>query len=88
MNSYDLVLILKEEGDSLKQIEKIVADLEGTIENRERWDKRRFAYPINKETSGFYHFWTVNMASAKIGELKKKFSVNEAVLRYLLLIKE
>lgn len=88
MHSYDLVLILKEENESLKQIEKLVNDSGGKIENREKWDKRRFAYPIKKEASGFYHFWAISLSSSKLAEFKKKLNVNVGVLRYLLLVKD
>lgn len=87
MSSYDFVLIVKDEGEGLKQIEKILTELDGKIEKQDKSEKRQFAYPIKKVISGFYHFWTINLPSDKISEFKKRLNVESNVLRYLLLVR-
>lgn len=88
MNPYDLVLIVKDETRAPQEVEKLITDLQGSVEDQKKWEKRRLAYPIKKETSGFYFFWAFKLGTDKISEFKKKLSLNENVLRFLLLVKE
>lgn len=88
MNSYELILILREEDETLKRIQKVTTDLGGKLTNTEKWEKRKLAYPIKKETSGYFCFLNLNFPPEKISDFKKKLLLDEGVLRFLLLVKE
>ena len=58
-NKYETVIVLSaklgEEGNA-ELVEKFKALIakHGTVESVDEWGKRRLAYPINKETEGYY----------------------------------
>ncbi|HLL61185.1 MAG TPA: 30S ribosomal protein S6 [Candidatus Nitrosocosmicus sp.] len=86
MNAYELVLILKDDKEaSLKQVTQLLEEKKGKIVKTDTWGKKNLAYPIKKNTSGF--FYIVNLEAEKdiIQDFKKKLDYNEDVLRYLLL---
>ncbi len=86
MNSYELVLILKDNKEgALKEITKLVTDKEGKIVKSDEWGKKNFAYPIKKSTSGFYHIIQFEAEKSIVQDFKRKLDYNEEVLRYLLL---
>lgn len=88
MNLYDLALIVKDQAEAPQEIEKIITDFQGKVEDQKKWEKRELAYPIRKETTGIYFFWTLKLGADKVSEFKKKLSLNENVLRFLLLVKD
>ena len=58
-NKYETVLVLSaklgEEGSAelVEKFKALIAE-HGTVEGVDDWGKRRLAYPINKETEGYY----------------------------------
>ena len=47
--------------------------------------RKKLAYPINKETSGYYYVMTVEADHDTIKEFDRKVSINEKVLRHLII---
>ena len=50
--------------------------------------RKKLAYPINKEVSGFYYLMNVEATHEIIGEFDRKLRINENILRHLILKKE
>jgi small subunit ribosomal protein S6 len=49
----------------------------------EDWGLRKFAYPIKKKNTGFYHLFEYKAASDVIQRLETEFNRDEKILRYL-----
>ncbi len=91
---YELTYIINQnlsEHDVAAQTDKVhsfINTLGGEIKNEKLGEKRRLAYPINKQEYGFYVTIEFNCAPENIIELDKKISLEPQVLRHLLLTKE
>ena len=51
------------------------------------WGKRRFAYPINYVTEGYYVLVSYKSNSDFPQELERQFGITEGVLRYMTTVK-
>ncbi len=94
MRNYELAYIADPELE-----EQALADLEekvkgwieaagGSAKKFDRWGKRRFAYPIQKKTDGYYVFITAELPPQAGALLERDLSLNEQILRFLITLKE
>ena len=54
----------------------------------EHWGQRTLAYPINKQTEGYYVYYEVVLDPVKIGEIERNFTYMDEILRHLVVRKE
>ena len=93
INSYETVCILStklgEEG-AAAVVEKFkgLIDKHGTVESVDDWGKRRLAYPIAKQTEGYYTLINFKSAPAFTAELDRVFKITDGVLRSIIVKKE
>ena len=73
------------EEDAKAVIEKFVTLINenGTDVDVNEWGKRRFAYPINYVTEGYYVLATYKSESIFPAELDRVFGITEGILRYM-----
>ncbi len=73
------------EEDSKALVEKFVALINenATDVAVNEWGKRRFAYPINYVTEGYYVLVSYKSEPAFPAELDRVFGITEGVLRYM-----
>ena len=89
MNQYETVFILTPvlSDDQMKEaVEKFKGVLTGAgaeIISEENWGLKKFAYPIDKKTTGFYVLIEFNAALETIKTLEIAYRRDEKVLRYL-----
>jgi small subunit ribosomal protein S6 len=90
MRKYEIIYIVKPTIDDerraaiLEEAKKIIEN-DGSVSEVEEMGKRRLAYEIKKNTEGFY---TVISYEAEVSVnpiLKKKFKLNEDVIRDLII---
>src|SRR3989338_10454552 len=93
MQSYDVVMVVRPDTDE-KQDEVKLKDLltkSGfSVGDFSSWGKRKLAYPIKKQTEGFY-FAAVISADTKSDsprDLLSRFKLDESLLRSLIVKKE
>ncbi|MDD5865731.1 MAG: 30S ribosomal protein S6 [bacterium] len=77
--------IVKKTADSLKEL---ITNDKGNIIDFKEIGKRKLAYPIKKEVTGTYYVMTVEANHDTIKEFNRKVSINENVLRHLIIKKE
>jgi small subunit ribosomal protein S6 len=77
------------EDDCKALVEKFVNLVKdnGTDVDVNEWGKRRFAYPINYVTEGYYVLVTYKSNADFPQELERQFGITEGVLRYMTTIK-
>ena len=92
-NKYETVFVLSaklgEEGNAAL-VEKFKARIakNGTVESVDEWGKRRLAYPINKETEGYYTLINFESTPDYVAELERRFKITEGVLRSIVVKKD
>lgn len=84
---YELMVIIDPSVDertvapTLDKFLAVVPKEGGTIENIDIWGRRKFAYPIKKQTEGTYAVIKIESESATIQELDRLLNISEDILR-------
>jgi len=90
LRDYELVVIINPEvaeekfDTTLKSISQFVTDKGGTVNEVERWGKRKLAYPIEHFMEGSYVLTRFKLKPALCKELEANLQISEEVLRHLL----
>lgn len=90
MNSYNLTLVLKPDMDEKERktlldsmVKKLLGE-EGKVTKEDLWGVRDLAYPIKKQSKGFYAHYEISADPKGAKGLDKSLKVEENVLRYLI----
>lgn len=93
MNSYYLTLVLKPDLEEkerkalLSSMSKKLTGEGGKISKEDLWGVKILAYPIKKQTSGYYAHFEIEADPKDAKDLDKSLRVEEDILRYLLVRK-
>jgi len=93
MQSYDVVMVVRPDTDEKQdevKLKELLAKSGFAVGDFSSWGKRKLAYPIKKQTEGFY-FAAVISADTKSGsprDLLSRFKLDETMLRSLIVKKE
>lgn len=87
---YELAYIFSIEGETSAEsmcdtVRSELQELEIQFEDENNMGVCNFAYPIRKQTSGHYYFFTVRMAPEVAFSLDGRYRHNPAVLRQLVI---
>ncbi len=89
MRRYETIFILRPSRNE-KEIDAIVEMTTGIIEETggkiieiDKWGMRKLAYPIKKETQGFYVFIDYSATPDVISEIERRYRIDDSVLRYM-----
>ncbi len=91
MTKYEIMFIVKatmEENDIKKcaeDIQKLINIKPSKVIEFKEMGRKKLAYPIKKELSGYYYVMTVEATHETIKEFDRKISINEKVLRHLII---
>jgi len=91
--NYELVVIFEpeikaeEKEELLKKIKKIISK-EDKIKEEKEWGRKELAYPIRKQRVGIFYWFSFSADPSLPLSLKKILSLEEKILRYLLVVKE
>ncbi len=94
MTNYEVMFIVKatlDESNLSKittEVQKLISDNKGKVIEFKDMGRKKLAYPINKEVSGFYYLMNVEATHEVIQEFDRKLRINENILRHLILRKE
>ena len=90
-NVYEGMFILdsnkygRDPGGVSNQIVEAVEKLGGSILANRLWEDRRLAYPIGQHRKGTYWLTYFKLDSLKLAELNRDFTLNENIVRSLVL---
>jgi small subunit ribosomal protein S6 len=90
LRDYELVVIISPEvaDDSLDgvvdNISRLITQDGGTVDEVDRWGKRKLAYPIKHFLEGNYVLFRCKLKPASGKELEANLRISEEVLRHLL----
>ncbi len=91
MTNYEIMFIVKasmEESEIKKtaeELQKLINGKKSKVIEFTEMGRKKLAYPINKELSGFYYVMKVETDHETIKEFDRKVSINENVLRHLII---
>lgn len=94
MTKYEIMFIVKstlEEAELskiTKEVQKLISDNKGKVIEFKDLGRKKLAYEINKEASGFYYLMDAEATKETIQEFDRKLRINENILRHLILKKE
>lgn len=94
MRSYENILILDPtiEEDAiekeLKEIENLIKKGGGEIISIDKWGKKKLAYPIKKNDTGYYFLLNLKLTPKAVGDIELKYKLNQNILRYSIIGKE
>ena len=90
LRKYELVWILgndagEEQGtESVEKITSLVTGAGGEISGTDVWGKRTLAYPIQKNTEGYYLQANFELDGIKTQELERAIDADQSIIRHLL----
>ena len=93
MTNYEIMFIVKTtmESDKIKNtidtMKKIITDGKGKIVEVKDMGEKKLAYPIKKELTGYYYVLKVESSKEVIAEFDRRASIDEAILRHLIINK-
>ena len=88
---YELVYIVSPEvgeealENTVNGINQFITGRDGTINEVERWGKRKLAYPLEHFLEGSYVLTRFQMNPARCKELEANLKISEDILRHLLI---
>ena len=92
LREYEIMLIVPAEaedkaiGGVTDRISQILGTTGGTVTNVDRWGRRRFAYPIDKITEGFYLVANFEAEPSALTELDRVLSLADEVIRFKVVV--
>ncbi len=91
MTKYEIMFIVKAtmEEDKIKavsdELQKLINKKPSKVIEFKEMGRKKLAYPINKEVSGYYFVMTVEADNETIKEFDRKVLINENVIRHLII---
>ena len=91
MTKYEIMFIVKAtmEEDAIKKtsedVQKLINKKPSKVIEFKEMGRKKLAYPIKKEVSGYYFVMTVEADHETIAEFDRKVSINEKILRHLII---
>ena len=88
-NLYETVIVtsakLGEEGSAalVERFKALIAE-HGTVQSVDDWGKRRFAYPIQKQTEGYYTLINFESTPDFTAELDRRYQITDGILHTLI----
>jgi small subunit ribosomal protein S6 len=90
LRDYELVVIISPEiaddgiDSTVNNISRLITKDGGTVDEIDRWGKRKLAYPIKRFLEGNYILFRCKMKAASGKGLEANLRISEEVLRHLL----
>ena len=67
----------------MERFKALIAE-HGTVQSVDDWGKRRFAYPIQKQTEGYYTLINFESTPDFTAELDRRYQITDGILRTLI----
>lgn len=90
-NEYELVYIIRPDmadealDERVENISQFITAREGTVDDVQKWGKRKLAYAIKHQLEGTYVLTRFKMGASKCKELDQSLNISEDILRHLLI---
>jgi small subunit ribosomal protein S6 len=94
MRTYEVVYILDPALDEsavnskLEKLHELATSMGGEVGAIDHWGTRQLAYPVNKQSSGYYVVAQFSAAAEALPEYERLLKLDGEVMRYLLVLNE
>ena len=91
MNKYEMMFIVKANADekaianTAKSLKDVITSMKGKISDEKDLGNKELAYPIKKETVGYYFVVDFEATAEIVAELDRRARIDESVLRHLII---
>ena len=91
-NNYETIMIVNsnlEEAaikDTISKISALISE-HGTVESTEEWGKKKLAYPIKKQSEGYYVLINFSSNPEFIDELDRVYNITDEVIKHIVVKK-
>lgn len=89
MNQYEIAILYDPDLEidleqATTRVEKIFTDNGAKVTNIDNWGKRKLAYPIKKNESAVYVFYTLEIPGEGVAKIEKTLNITDEVIRFLI----
>lgn len=90
MNKYQLLFIIDNSIDDeakdavIEKFSSLIQELGGTVGMLDKWGTRKYAYPINFKTEGYYVLMQFEADPTVPAEIDRQMRINDNVVRQLI----
>lgn len=93
MNNYETIIIINpnlDEAECAAVTEKFTDMIgkEGKVESTEVWGKRKLAYPIQKNSEGYYVLINFSSNPEFIDELNRVYNITDEIIKHIIVKKD
>ena len=92
LRNYEAVFIMtpvlsdEQMKETVNKFQNFLKDKGAEIIYEDNWGLRKMAYPIQKKSTGFYHYVAFKVEGSIIADLEVAFKRDERVIRFLTLV--
>ncbi|HSX32137.1 MAG TPA: 30S ribosomal protein S6 [Candidatus Saccharimonadales bacterium] len=89
MNQYEIAVLYHPDLEidldkATTKVEKIFTDNGGKVTNVDNWGKRKLAYPVKKNESAVYVFYTLDLPGESVRKIEATLNITDEVIRFLI----
>lgn len=90
MNNYQLLYIIDNDiteetkAEIVEKFVELIGSLQGTVETVDKWGARKLAYPINRQTQGYYVLVKFTAGPEVPAEIDRQMKNHDKILRQLI----
>ena len=89
MNQYEIAVLYHPDLEidldkATTKVEKIFTDNNGKVVNVDNWGKRKLAYPVKKNESAVYVFYTLDLPAESVRKVEAILNITDEVVRFLI----
>ena len=89
MNQYEIAVLYHPDLEidldkATSKVDKIIADNGGKVTSVDNWGKRKLAYPIKKNESAVYVFYTTELPAESVRKIESTLNITDEVIRFLI----
>ena len=93
MNNYETIIIINSnlEEATIKSTIGKITDLmakHGKVESTEEWGKKKLAYPIQKQSEGYYVLINFSSNPDFIDELERVYNITDEIIKFIIVKKD
>ena len=89
MRKFESIFILKSDVTE-EQVENVLKEIKKFVNAKkvEKWGKRKLAYPIKKQTEGYYVLYEFEKANNNHDKLEEYYKNNELIIKHIIVAKD
>ena len=94
MRDYEAMVILdasmedEKIEEAVSKVEALIKKNGGKIDKIDRWGKKKLAYPIKKQSTGYYGLFYFKSPEDSIKEMDRVLRISDDVMRHMFVRKE